>query len=203
MQSFLKISSIFIISLLFFACSLHYKSDKDLQNELDIANSCKNKSLKLEMSCYDLIAYKSSFANIRLGIYELKIGESKSAKNRFELAKESGNFYANALLANLYENGIAVKEDRVFAIKLLQEVEYKDPIAAYKISFYYFSNDNIKKGIKLLEFAAKSGVKEAQKELVLIYTNKQYVPENSEKSMYYDTLYQDKKEDFSVKIYGK
>ena len=83
------------------------------------------------MSCYDLVAYKTSFANIRLGIYELKIGESKSAKNRFELAKQSGNFYANALLANLYENGIAVKEDRVLAIKLLQEVEYKDPIASF------------------------------------------------------------------------
>src|SRR5690606_24524831 len=104
------------------------------------------------MSCYDLIAYKSSFANIRLGIYELKIGESKSAKNRFELAKQSGNFYANALLSNLYENGVAVQEDSQMAIKLLQDVEYKDPIAAYKISFYYFSNDNIKRGIKLLEF---------------------------------------------------
>jgi len=180
-----------------------YKSDSSLQSELDIANSCKNKSIKLEMSCYDLVAYKTSFANIRLGIYELKIGESKSAKKRFELAKESGNFYANTLLANLYENGIATKEDRVLAIKLLQEVEYKDPIAAYKISFYYFSNDNIKKGIKLLEFAANSGVKEAQKELVLIYTNNQYINEDSEKAMFYDNLYQDKKEDFSVKIYGR
>lgn len=202
MFALLKFCSIFIISFIFISCSM-YKSDSSLQSELDIANSCKNKSIKLEMSCYDLVAYKTSFANIRLGIYELKIGESKSAKKRFELAKESGNFYANALLANLYENAIATKEDRVLAIKLLQEVEYKDPIAAYKISFYYFSNDNIKKGIKLLEFAANSGVKEAQKELVLIYTNNQYIKEDSQKAMFYDNLYQDKKEDFSVKIYGR
>ncbi|HJE02267.1 hypothetical protein AAX26_00563 [Aliarcobacter thereius] len=203
MSQFIKYSIIILISFAFTACFSKYKNSEVLQSELQIADSCINKKIKLEMDCYDLIAYKNSFAQLRLGIYELKIGNSTIAKDRFLLAKESGNIYANVFLSSMYENGIFYKKDEEMAIKLLKDVEKLDPIAAYKISFYYLANDEVEKAIKLLEFSANKGVKDAQKELVILYSNGQYIKEDSEKSNYFDSLYQDKKKDFSKKIYAK
>lgn len=192
-----------LVSTIFTACTSHFKDEKTLQTELDIANSCINKKIKLEMDCYDLLAYKSSFANLRLGVYELKKGNSKVAHDRLEMAQKAGNFYANLVISSMYENGIYYDLNEEIAIKLLKDVEKLDPLAAYKISFYYLSNDNVEKAIKLLEFSAKAGVKDAQKELVMLYTNSQYVEANPDMAILYDTLYQDKKDDFSKKIYAK
>lgn len=68
---------------------------------------------------------------------------------------------------------------------------------------YYFSNGNPQKAIELLEYAATNEVKDAQKDLVLVYTNGQYIEPNDEKALFYDNLYQDGKEDFTKKIYGR
>lgn len=87
--------------------------------------------------------------------------------------------------------------------KSSKDVEDVDPIAAYRLSYYYFSNGNPQKAIELLEYAATNEVKDAQKDLVLVYTNGQYIEPNDEKALFYDNLYQDGKEDFTKKIYGR
>ena len=102
-------------------------------------------------------------------------------------AQKAGNFYANALLSTLYGNGLGVEFDEKKSINLLKDVEDVDPIAAYRLSYYYFSNGNPQKAIELLEYAATNEVKDAQKDLVLVYTNGQYIEPNDEKALFYDT----------------
>lgn len=195
---------IFLTLLVFFltSCSSKEEAMKTLQNELEIANECKNKSINFEMDCYDLISYKNSFAQIRLGLFAQSKGLVKEALQRYELAKNKGNFYANALLSDLYANGIGVQVDDKKALELLKEVEKIEPIAAYKLSFFYLTKD-IEKSISLLDFAANNGVKDAQKELIFIYSNGQYIKANEEQALYYDSLYNNKEEDFIKKIYGR
>lgn len=204
MLKVIKFSSIFVILTLFTACASHEKAMKILPNELEqISTDCKRDSLNFELDCYDFIATKNSFAMLRLGIDAQNKGRPTEAFERYTKAQKAGNFYANALLSVLYGNGLGVEFDEKKSINLLKDVEDVDPIAAYRLSYYYFSNENPQKAIELLEFAALSGVKDAQKDLVLVFTNGQYLEPNEDRALYYDSMYQNGEEDLAKKIYGR
>lgn len=190
--------SIFLLT----ACSNHSEAIKFLPNELSIADDCKNTNKKFEMDCYDLISYKNSFAQLRLGLKAQKNGNYEEAFQRYLLAKGKGNFYVNSLLAELYNNGLGVERSQETVIKLLEEVKDVDPIAAYKLAFHYLSKGNNKEAIKLLTYAAQNNVKVAQYELSRLYSNPDITETNLEKSIYWNDLYQDKSGDFLNKIYG-
>jgi tetratricopeptide (TPR) repeat protein len=190
--------SIFLLS----ACSDYSEAVKVLPNELSIADDCKNTNKKFEMDCYDLISYKNSFAQLRLGLNAQLTGNYEEAFQRYLVAKQKGNFYVNSLLAELYNNGLGVEKNQETVIKLLEEVKDVDPIAAYKLSFHYLSKENYKEAIKLLTYAAQNNVKAAQFELSRLYSNPDITETNLEKSIYWNDLYQDKSGDFLNKIYG-
>lgn len=198
-----KFTFFMFVAFFLAACSNHSEALKTLPSEQQIADQCKNTNINFEMDCYDLISYKNSFAMLRLGIFAQNRGLVEEAFKRYTEAKNKGNFYANTLLSNLYGNGLGVDFDEKKSINLLKDAQSVDPMAAYKLSFFYFSNNETKKAIELLEYAANSGLKDAQKELVLIYSNEQYIEEDLEKSLYFDSLYQDGEEDFMKTIYGR
>ena len=191
--------------LLFFllnGCSNHEEAMKVLPNELAIADECRNLKKQFEIDCYDLIAYKNSFAQIRLGLTAQYRGNFDEAFQRYNLAKQKGNFYANSLLANLYINGFGVAKNEKTAINLLEEVKSVDPIAAYKLANFYLIDDKVKKAIELLTYAGENGVKDAQYQLYLLYSNEQYIPIDSEKSEYWDLKHKEDTQSFTNKIYG-
>lgn len=203
---FKLVSSSFIISILSIfllsACSNHSEAMKVLPNELAIADNCKNTNKKFEMDCYDLIAYKNSFAQLRLGLNAQLQGNYEEAFQRYLISKKNGNFYVNSLLAELYNNGLGVTKNQETVIKLLEETKYVDPIAAYKLAFHYLAKNENKKAIKLFTYAAENNVKEAQYELSRIYSNAEITETSLEKSVFWSDLYEDKSSDFIKKIYG-
>jgi TPR repeat protein len=191
--------------LLFFllnGCSSHEEAMKVLPNELAIADECKNLKKQFEIDCYDLIAYKNSFAQIRLGLTAQYRGNFDEAFQRFNIAKQKGNFYANSLLANLYINGFGVPKNEKIAISLLEDVKSVDPIAAYKLANFYLIDNKVKKAIELLTYAGENGVKDAQYQLHLLYSNEQYIPIDLEKNEYWETKYKENNDNFTTKIYG-
>jgi len=200
MLKIIKITILIAVISFFTAC--FNKEENILQSELEIANECKNMDINFEMDCYDLISYKNSFAQLRLGIYAQDRGLVKEAFNRYTAAKKAGNFYANALLYEFYSNGIVVKKDIQKARNLLEEVQDMDPIAAYKLSFFLLQ-ENIQKAIQLLEYSSKNGVKDALKTLATIFSNNVYIKEDLTKSAYYSELYKITQGDFSKNIYGR
>jgi TPR repeat protein len=191
--------SIFLLS----GCADHSEALKVLPNELAIADQCKNTNKKYEMDCYDLISYKNSFAQLRLGLNAQLNENYQEALHRYLIAKEKGNFYVNSLLAELYNNGLGVQRNEETVIKLLEEVKDVDPIAAYKLSYNYLAKEDYKTAIKLLTYAAQNNVKPAQSELSKLYSNSQIVDTDLEKSIYWNDLYQDKSDSFMKRIYGK
>lgn len=191
--------SIFLLN----GCADHSEALKVLPNELAIADQCKNTNIKYEMDCYDLISYKNSFAQLRLGLNAQLNGNYSEALQRYSFAKEKGNFYVNSLLAELYNNGLGVEKNEETVIKLLEEVKDVDPIAAYKLSYNYLAKQDYKKAVKLLTYAAENNVKPAQSELSRIYSNSEIIDTDLEKSMYWNDLYQDKSDSFMKRIYGK
>lgn len=201
-----RITSSFItaaFSLLFLsACSEHSEAMKVLPNELAIADDCKNTNKKFEVDCYDLISYKNSFAQLRLGLNAQLNSNYQEAFQRYMIAKQKGNFYVNSLLAELYNNGLGVERNQDTVIKLLEETKDVDPIAAYKLAFHYLANDDSKKAIKLFTYAAQNNVKEAQYELSRIYSNVDVTDTDLEQSIYWNDLYEDKSDNFIKRIYG-
>ena len=191
--------SIFLLN----GCVDHSEALKVLPNELAIADQCKNTNAKYEMDCYDLISYKNSFAQLRLGLNAQLNENYNEALQRYLVAKESGNFYVNSLLAELYNNGLGVEKNEETVIKLLEDVKDVDPIAAYKLSYNYLAKEDYKTAIKLLTYAAENNVKPAQSELSKLYSNSQIVDTDLEKSIYWNDLYQDKSDSFIKRIYGK
>jgi uncharacterized protein len=189
---------IFLLS----ACADHSEALKVLPNELAIADGCKNPNKKFEMDCYDLISYKNTFAQLRLGLNAQLNGNYEEAFQRYLVAKQRGNFYVNSLLAELYNNGLGVQRSEETVIKLLDEVKDVDPIAAYKLSFHYLAKEDNKKALKLLNYAAENNVKEAQYELSRMYSNADITDTDLEKSVYWNELYEDKSSNFIKKIYG-
>ena len=189
---------IFLLS----ACSNHDEALKILPNELSIADGCKNPNKKFEMDCYDLISYKNSFAQLRLGLNAQLNGKYEEAFQRYLVAKQRGNFYVNSLLAELYNNGLGVTKNEETVITLLEDVKEVDPIAAYKLSFHYLAKEDNKKAMKLLTYAAQNNVKEAQYELSRMYSNADITETDLDKSVYWNELFEDKSSDFIKKIYG-
>lgn len=190
--------SIFLLS----ACADHSEAIKVLPNELSIADDCKNINKKFEMDCYDLISYKNSFAQLRLGLNAQLIGNYEEAFQRYLVAKQKGNFYVNSLIAELYNNGLGVERNEETVVKLLEEVKDVDPIAAYKLAFHYLAKENNKEAIKLLTYAAQNNVKAAQYELSRFYSNPTITETDLAKSLYWNDQYEDQSGDFINKIYG-
>ena len=173
------------------------------QNELSIADNCLNPNKSFEMDCYDLISYKNSFAQLRLGLYAQLNGNFDEAIKRLNTAKQKGNFYANAPLSDIYKNGLGVQKDEKLAKKLLLETKDIDPIAAYKLSFYYLDTGEVDDAIELLQKAAKNNVKLALLKLSDLYKNAEYVKRDMEMSKAWQEEYDEMQTDFSTKIYGK
>lgn len=175
-----------------------------LSNELAIAQDCEKNTGELINDCYDLISYKNSFAQIRLGFNAQNRGLFEEAMQRYALAQEQGNFYANSFIADLYRNGLGIDKDSDKAFGLLEDTKDLDPIAAYKISSFYFIKQNIKDVMKYLTFAAQNGVKPAQNELSKIYLNGvEGIEPDTTQSEFWDTRYKDDRDDFTKKILGK
>lgn len=201
-----KISSSFaLITLCLFAlngCSQHDEFLKVSQNELSIADDCRNPNKNFEMDCYDLISYKNSFAQLRLALNAQLRGNFEEAIQRLNISKQKGNFYANAPLADIYKNGFGVAINDEMAIKLLEETKEIDPVASYKLYYYYLDKNKIEDALELLNFAAKNDVKAAQLELSKLYLNGEYIQRNTDESSYWEEQYQDKTNSFTNKIYG-
>lgn len=189
-------------ALLFTGCGQYEKAQKILPNEISHADQCKNTNKEFEIDCYDLISYKNSIALLRVGIFDYGKGNYEDAKIKFNLAKERGNFYANALLADLYFKGRGVKQDQNMGLELLKDVDDVDPIAAYKLAFYYLSKKDYSETIELLTFAANNNVKKAQYELSKIYREGKITKIDMEKSKAYYEAYEKNQNGFINKIYG-
>lgn len=200
--TFIKICFM-VFSLFILSGCVPSKDAAVLSNELAIAQDCEQNTGDLKNDCYDLIAYKNSFAQLRLGVDAQNRGLFDEAKQRYDFALEQGNFYASSLMADLYNSGLGVKEDEDKAFGLLEDTKDVDPIAAYKISSFYFKKQNIEDGIKYLTFAAQNGVKLAQKELSTIYSNGEFIEADTRQSEFWGTKYQENSDDFMKKILGK
>lgn len=197
-------SILFTTTIAFFIVGCTSQKDfiKNTPNELAIANECKNDKQDFELDCYDLISYKNSFAQLRLGVYAQSVGNYKEAFQRYAVAKEKGNFYVNALLADMYNKGQGVKQDKEKVISLLKEVSDVDPMAAYKLAFYYLDKKDYDETIELLEFAGKNGIKPAQKQLYSIFLEGDLTKVDVEKSDFWLNEYRNNKNDFVSEIYG-
>jgi len=191
-----------LASVVFTGCNQYEKSLKILPNEIAQANECISTNKEYEKDCYDLISYKNSIALLRLGIKEYGQGKYTDAYQLYTLAKQRGNFYANALLSELYFKGRGVKQNQEMGLKLLEDVEDVDPIAAYKLAFYYLSKKENADALELLEYAAKNNVKDAQLKLSKIYAEGKITKANPEKSKALQKAYEDKTNSFISKIYG-
>lgn len=191
-----------ISSLLLTGCNKYEQSLKVLPNEIAQANECKNTNKEFEVDCYDLISYKNSIALLRLGIKAYSKGNYDEALKRYSLAQARGNFYANALLSDLYFKGRGVKQNQKKGIELLKDVDNVDPIAAYKLAFYYLNKKDYREAIKLLTFASDNNVKDAQLKLSKIYADGNYTKINTEKSKALYKQYEDKSNSMIAKIYG-
>ncbi len=199
------LSSLTIVTMsmyLLTGCSNKGDFAKTSQNELSIADECRNKNKNFEMDCYDLISYKNSFALLRLALKDRQNGNVTEAIRKLELAQKKGNFYANAPLAEIYKSGYGIERNDDKAIDLLEDVEDSDPIAAYKLYFYYMDKNKFKAALKLLTYAATNNVKPAQKELADLYYNGESVEKDETKSDYWLEQYRDGTPSFTNKIYG-
>jgi len=199
-------ANFFIIScllpLLFIGCANYEEALKIIPNEITQADECKTSNKEFEVDCYDLLSYKNSIALLRSGIQAYIIGNHQEAFAKYSLAKERGNFYANALLADMYNQGIFVKKNQKLALELLEDVENVDPIAAYKLSFQYKNKKEFKKALKLLDFAAKNNVKKAQLELSDIYKLDKFIPADEKLSNFWKEEFNKENNSFINKIYG-
>ena len=191
-----------LTSILFTGCNQYEKSLKILPNEIAQANECISTNKEYERDCYDLISYKNSIALLRLGIKAYADDKYTEAFNLYTLAQQRGNFYANALLSELYFKGKGVKQNQKMGLKLLKDVDAVDPIAAYKLSFYYLNKKEYSDVVELLEFAAKNNVKDAQKALAKIYAEGKITKANTKRSDELKKAYEDKSNNFITKIYG-
>lgn len=191
-----------LTSVLLSGCNNYEESLKVLPNEIGQANQCISANKEFEKDCYDLISYKNSIALLRLGIKEYALGNYKNAYDLYTLAQQRGNFYANALLSELYFKGRGAQKNQEKGLDLLKDVDNVDPIAAYKLSFYYLTKKDYSEVIELLEFAARNNVKEAQQKLSEIYAEGKITKVNKTKSDELKKAYEDKSNSFITKIYG-
>lgn len=191
-----------LASLILSGCNKYEEALKVLPNEVAQANQCISSNKEFETDCYDLISYKNSIALLRLGIKDFGKGNYKEAIAQYTLAKQRGNLYANALLSDAYFSGKGVAVNAKMGLELLEDVDNADPIAAYKLSFYYLNKKDYSKTIKLLEFAAKNNVKKAQLELAKIYRDGKITKADAKRSQELFKAYENKTNSFINKIYG-
>lgn len=197
---FLLITS--ITSLLLVGCSNHEAALKTMPNEIAQANECKSTNKEFEADCYDLISYKNSIAMLRSGVNAYTKGNYQEAFQKYSIAQQKGNFYANSLLADLYNKGNGVNKNQKKALELLEDVSSADGIAAYKLSFYYLNKKDYEEALELLEFAANNNVKKAQYELSKIYRDGIITKDNPEKAKLWYERFEDKSNSLIRKIYG-
>jgi len=191
-----------ITALLLTGCGKYKESMKVLPTEIAQADECKNTNKSFELDCYDLISYKNSIAILRLGLQDYKKGNYKEALGRYSFAKSKGNFYANSLLADLYNKGRGVPQSQKIALDLLKDVESVDPIAAYKLSFYYMTKKDYAEVKDLLEFSASNNIKDAQLRLSKLYKEGTLIKADMKKAEMWMSRYNDGSQDFMKKIYG-
>jgi len=191
-----------ISSLLFIGCSNHEAALKTIPNEVTQANECISNNKEFEADCYDLISYKNSIAMLRSGVIAYSNGKYEEAFQKYSLAQKKGNFYANSLLADLYNKGNGVPKNQEKALDLLKDVDDVDGIAAYKLSFYYMNKKDYDEVIELLTFAANKNVKKAQYELSKIYRDGIITKDNPEKAKFWYEQYENKSNSLLRKIYG-
>lgn len=191
-----------IASILLTGCNNYEQSLKVLPTELAQANQCISQDKEFEENCYDLISYKNTIAILRLGIKKYSEGKYKDAFTLYTLAQQRGNFYANALLSELYLKGRGVVKNQEIGIDLLKDTKKVDPMAAYKLSFYYLNEKDYDEVIELLTFAANNNVKNAQLELSKIYANGKIVKPDTQKSIFWLEKFENKTNSFMMKIYG-
>ena len=194
-------------TLLFTSCAKDYTTAKKvLPTLLDSANECRNDSNKeFELDCYDLIAYKNSIALLRLAVNNYKKANYKEAAKQITYVFNENNFYANSVMSDILKQTAKTNEDKMKAISLLEEVKLVDPIASYKLYYYYVYINKNQDAIKVLSFAANNHVKEAQIELSKLYANAQdnkLVKGDLALSIYWLKEAQSSKRDFVYEIYG-
>jgi len=197
---FLLLTSISFLLLV--GCANHDAALKTMPNEIAQANECISTNKEFESDCYDLISYKNSIAMLRSGVNAYSKGNYKEAFHRYTVAQQKGNFYANSLLADLYNKGNGVNKNQEKALELLEDVSSVDGIAAYKLSFYYVNKKDYDEALELLEFAANNNVKKAQYELSKIYRDGTITKDNPQKAKFWYERYEDKSDSLIRKIYG-
>lgn len=169
-----------LISIFFSACSikipdfLTFSSSHNYEEKLEEANICQDlESENSKLSCYSKIQMTNSFAQIRLGTYWGEKRDFEKSLKYLNMAKESGNLYANLPISFLYYKGEGVKKDLDKSFELLKESSSVDAFAAFQLSRFYFQGINTKvdveKAMELLEFSGEKNVKEAQELLANIY----------------------------------
>lgn len=199
-----KLPLILLIAIFFTSCAKDYTATKKvLPTLITNANECRNDSNKeFEMDCYELIAYKNSIALLRLAVDNYKKGNYKKASTQLAYVYKDENFYANSVMSDIVKAQAKTDKDKEQVLKLLEDVKHVDPIAAYKLYFYYKSVSNEKEALKLLTFAANNNVKEAQTELSKNYANGYLVPTDLALSLYWLKEAENSPKDKVYEIYG-
>lgn len=183
-------------------CSNHEAALKTMPNEIAQANECKSTNKEFEADCYDLISYKNSIAMLRSGVNAYTKKNYTEAFQKYTIAQQKGNFYANSLLADLYNKGNGVPKDQNKALELLEDTANVDGIAAYKLSFYYINKKDYDEAIELLTFAANNNVKKAQYELSKIYRDGTITKDDPAKAKSWYERYENKSNSLIRRIYG-
>ena len=202
---------------LFSACSLKmpelkmpeflsFGKDKNA-SALERANICqKIEEMDNKLFCYKKILDENSYAQLRMGTYNVEKKDYKKAVEYLNQAIDNKNAYANLALAFLYYKGDGVEKDINKAFKLLSDASNIDPNAAYQLSRFYLQGINTKidneKGIDLLEFSAQNGVFQAQELLSNVYKQGLYgVAKDQIKYEYWLKKASSNKEDKNSNIY--
>lgn len=200
----LKSTLILLIAIFFTSCAKDYTATKKvLPTLITKANECKNDSNRdYELDCYELIAYKNSVALLRLAVDNYKKGNYEKAAKQLAYVYKDENFYANSVMSDILKINAKTQKQNEEVLKLLEDVKHVDPIAAYKLYFYYKSISNEKEALKVLTFAANNYVKEAQVELSKNYANGYLVPTDLALSLYWLKEAETSPKDKVYEIYG-
>ncbi|PID47008.1 MAG: hypothetical protein CR967_06000 [Proteobacteria bacterium] len=183
-------------------CSSRQDTIKNLSLELPSANECINENKSIQNDCYGLLSQRNSFAQLRLGVHAEIRKDYKEALKRYTNAQKMNNFYATSLIANFYDKGFGVRQDRKKALEMIRQTQDVDPMAAFMLAKHYLKTKRNDKAIKLLEFAGNNDFKSAQRALAEFYFAGKYVEKNIQKSNFWKTKYLNDKNSFKLRIYG-
>lgn len=86
-------------------------------------------------------------------------------------AAKAGSLPALDALGQMYQNGWGVKADKTIMMNMYSKAILKDYAPAmYHLAIYYYNNDNVEKGLELVEKASALGLKEASMALGDLYS---------------------------------